>query len=310
MHQCARGTGRDRPVITTRDLRATRRANGDRQSERTPHGHTRRKRRAGQSSAPAHAGADRGDRARVRRASRAGQGIARRSGRALHPLGDRDAAPARAPRPARADRLALAGPLDARRGHARAGEDPREHGDRPQRHARPVGLDERSGDQLTSLGLGHGLDGRGMAALAQLHPPHLHQHPRQGPRSRLRDHADRPPAALEPGIPVPALLQRPADAAVRVGGRGSRPRLDRDPGRRQEPQAGAQGAEGDRGQGSHPDPEGLHRVAAYQRFGGDRSRRRRLRPEGAQQRRPARPEGCRPRAWRASCAASAPSAAR
>ena len=39
-----------------------------------------------------------------------------------------------------------------------AGEDPREHGDRPQRHARPVGLDERSRDPLLDLGLGHRLD--------------------------------------------------------------------------------------------------------------------------------------------------------
>ncbi len=38
-----------------------------------------------------------------------------------------------------------------------AGEDPREHGDRPQRDARPVGLDERSRDPLLDVGLGHRL---------------------------------------------------------------------------------------------------------------------------------------------------------
>ena len=45
------------------------------------------------------------------------------------------------------------------------GEDPREHGDRAQRPARPVGLDERPPDQLLDLGLGHRLDRRGLEAL-------------------------------------------------------------------------------------------------------------------------------------------------
>ena len=34
--------------------------------------------------------------------------------------------------------------------------------------------------------VGHRLPGRPVAALAQLHAPHVHQHPRQGPRHRLR----------------------------------------------------------------------------------------------------------------------------
>ncbi len=37
-----------------------------------------------------------------------------------------------------------------------AGQNHREHGDRPQRPARSVGLDERSGDPLLDLGVGHG----------------------------------------------------------------------------------------------------------------------------------------------------------
>ena len=37
-------------------------------------------------------------------------------------------------------------------------EDPREHGDRPQRHARPVGLDARPRDPLDDLGVGLRLD--------------------------------------------------------------------------------------------------------------------------------------------------------
>ena len=82
-----------------------------------------------------------------------------------------------------------------------AGQDPREHGDRPQRHARPVGLDERPGHPLLDLGLGHGLDRRGVEALPQLRPPHLHEHPRQGQGPRLRDHADRPAPEVAPGLP-------------------------------------------------------------------------------------------------------------
>ena len=78
------------------------------------------------------------------------------------------------------------------------GQDPREHGDRPQRPARPVGLDERSLHPLLDLGLGHGVDGGGLEALPQLRPPHVHQHPRQGQGPGLRDHADRP--APEAGI--------------------------------------------------------------------------------------------------------------
>ena len=40
-----------------------------------------------------------------------------------------------------------------------------EHGDRPQRHARPVGLDERPGDPLLQLGVGHRAAGRAVEAL-------------------------------------------------------------------------------------------------------------------------------------------------
>ena len=39
-------------------------------------------------------------------------------------------------------------------------QDPREHGDRPQRHARPVGLDARPEDPLDHLGVGQRLDRR------------------------------------------------------------------------------------------------------------------------------------------------------
>ncbi len=54
-------------------------------------------------------------------------------------------------------------------GHGRAvgREDPREHGDRPQRHARPVGLDARPQDPLHHLGVGQRLPRRHVEALAQ-----------------------------------------------------------------------------------------------------------------------------------------------
>ena len=85
---------------------------------------------------------------------------------------------------------------------ALGGEDPREHGDRPQRHARPVGLDERPQHPLVGLGLGHGLARVRVEALPQLRPPHLHEHRRQGQGRRLRDHARGSAAGLEPGLPA------------------------------------------------------------------------------------------------------------
>ena len=128
-----------------------------------------------------------------------------------------------------AARLAQPRRLARRDRRALGGEDPREHGDRPQRHARPVGLDERPADPLLDLGLGHRLDRRGLEALPQLRPPHLHQHPRQGQGPRLRDHADRPAAEVAPGLPRAAGLQPAAGGAVRVGRGAARPRLRGDP---------------------------------------------------------------------------------
>jgi hypothetical protein len=51
-------------------------------------------------------------------------------------------------------------------------------------------LDEGPGAGLHGIRVGHRLPRRPVAALAQLHAPHLHQHPRQGPRHRLRRAAD------------------------------------------------------------------------------------------------------------------------
>ena len=167
-----------------------------------------------------------------RRARRDPRPGLRRPGRTRSPLHrehDRDAAPPRRDRPRAAARRPLPPRPDRRHGGALDGEDPREHGDRPQRPARAVGLDERSPDQLLDLGLGHGLDRRGLEALAQLRPPHLHQHPWQGQGPGLRDHAHRSAAEMAPGLPLPAALQPRADGLLRVGGGAPRSRLRGDP---------------------------------------------------------------------------------
>ena len=86
-------------------------------------------------------------------------------------------------------------------------QDPREHGDRPQRPARPVGLDARPEDPLDHLGVGQRLAGRAVEALAQRAAPHLHQRDRQGQRPRLRHHARRRGPALAPVLPRPAAVE-------------------------------------------------------------------------------------------------------
>ena len=65
--------------------------------------------------------------------------------------------------------------LDRRDRGAGLRQERREHGDRPQRRPRPMGLDERPGDPLQHVGVGHG---RGLVAvevLAQLPPPRVQQ---------------------------------------------------------------------------------------------------------------------------------------
>ena len=79
------------------------------------------------------------------------------------------------------------------------GQDHREHGDRPQRHARPVGLDERSRDSLLDVGVGHERGVQALAVHPQLHAPQVHQHPRHGRRRGLRRPARHPrPAKWKP----------------------------------------------------------------------------------------------------------------
>ena len=176
---------------------------------------------------------------RVRRDPRRGVRGPGRSRLSLHPRDDQAAPPAGAGGARAAAGLALQAAVAGGHGVAVAGEDPGEHGDRPQRDARPVGLDERPGHQLPELGLGHGLAGGRVASLAQLRAPHVHQHPRQGSRPGLRDHAHRPAPALAPRVSAAAALQPAADGLLRVGRGGPRPRSRRDPRGREVQGAGA-----------------------------------------------------------------------
>ena len=155
--------------------------------------------------------------------------------------------------------------LGARDHRPVGGQDHREHGDRPQRHARPVGLDERPLHPLLDLGLGHRLARLGVEALPQLRPPHVHERRRQGPRRRLRDHARRPEPEVVPVLPRPAVLQHPADGVLRVGRRGPRPRLRRDQDRQEAEVADPRRAQVDRPQGPPADRQGLHRLPGAER---------------------------------------------
>ena len=74
----------------------------------------------------------------IRQSSHRHRGAERRG---VHPQGDRHPAQARARQPRRPAVLAVPAGLVGRYGRPLGRQDPREHGDRPQRHARPVGLD-------------------------------------------------------------------------------------------------------------------------------------------------------------------------
>ena len=120
--------------------------------------------------------------------------------------------------------LDLPAGVGRRHGRPQRRQDPREHGDRAQRHARPVGLDARPEDPLDHLGVGQRVDLRGLEALAQRDPPHLHEHRRQGQRPRLRHHARRRGPALAPDVPRPAAVELRQRLLLRVRHRGLRPR--------------------------------------------------------------------------------------
>ena len=200
-------------------------------------------------------------------AIRAGdRGVARRRRRGVHQPDDH-ASSAASPPPAGSRCSPASGSprSGAGAGHARRGQDPGEHGDRPQRHARPVGLDERPRDPLQQLGVGHRPAGRAVEALAQLRPPPVHQRARPRQRHRLRHPADGARAEVEPVQPRPAGLQRAARLALPVGRRAARPRHRGDPQAREGPEGDEEAARADRAQGPPPDRQGLRRLPGADR---------------------------------------------
>ena len=166
------------------------------------------------------------------------------------------------PRPARVTLLASRWQPAWVAGTAMLGDrqDPREHGDRPQRHARPVGLDERPRDPLVDLGVGHRPAGRAVEAHPQLRAPPVHQRARPRQRHRLRHPADGPRAEVAPRQPRAAGLQHRSRAAVPVGRRAARPRPRGDPQAREGPEGDEEAAAPDRAEGTAPDRQGLRRL--------------------------------------------------
>ena len=184
------------------------------------------------------------------------------------------AAAARAARPRAADRRALPPALGGRHGHALDGQDPREHGDRPQRPARPVGLDERPGDQLLDVGLGHGLDGRSRGSTRTT----TSTTPTRTSAARTRTSATRSCGSTRTRSGTRSTCSQPIYNlllmalfewgvafhdldldAVRSGEKSQKEVL--------------RGPQGHRRQGARADRQGLHRVAADQRARDDRRRR-------------------------------------
>ena len=112
------------------------------------------------------------------------------------------------------------------------------------------------------LRMGHRVPGRPVAAFAQLHAPHLHQHRRHGPRHRLRHPADERGPALAAVLPGQPGLRVPADGAVPVRRRAARAgdrahRVRRDHARRQ-----ARDPRGHLAQDQAADAQGLRGVPA------------------------------------------------
>ena len=140
------------------------------------------------------------------------------------------------------------------------GQDPGEHGDRPQRHARPVGLDERPRDPLQHLGVGHRPAGRAVEALAQLRAPPVHQRARPRQRHRLRHPADGARAEVEPVQPRAAGLQRRCWPRLFQWGVALHD-LDIEAIRKREkdPKRDEEAAQADRAQGPQADRQGLRR---------------------------------------------------
>ena len=163
-------------------------------------------------------------RGRARRDPPARDRRARRARRRLHEARDQGPARPRGRRPGAALGRLVPARLARRHRRALALEDPRQHGDRPQRHARPVRLDERPEALEQGLRVGHGLPRRPVAPLPQLHAPHPHQHRRQGPRHRLRRPADVRGPGVAALLPRQPALRDAARDLLPVRGRAARRR--------------------------------------------------------------------------------------
>ncbi len=238
--------------------------------------------------------ADRRTRQGVRRDPRRGVQRPRRARREVHPLDDRDAPAAGAAGPGAAGRLPLQARVARRDDRPFAGQDPREHGDRPQRHARPVGLDEQPRDPLIDLGLGHGLDRRRRGSTLTTTSTTR----TRTCAARTRTSATRSCASTRPRSGIPVYLAQPfynvlLMALFEWGVAFHDMDLEAHPPRREVAQGGARGPEGDRRQGQGPGRQGLRRLPGA--LGHDRGRRR-CRSRGAEEAQGAPQRRCR-RRW-------------
>ena len=200
----------------------------------------------------------RGHRAARRRARRdppGGPRLARRRRRGVHPQGDRQPALPRARLPRRAAVLAVPARVGRRHRRPRGRQDPREHGDRPQRPARPVGLDARPEDPLDDLGVGQRHPGRAVEALRTTSC--TTPTPTSSARTTTSATASCASTRTSPGSPfhLGQPLWNFVNAVLRVRHRGLRPRARRQPGQGHDQDAGVQG---ERPQGAEEDPQAGH----------------------------------------------------
>ncbi|CAA9534984.1 MAG: Linoleoyl-CoA desaturase, partial [uncultured Solirubrobacteraceae bacterium] len=229
----------------------------------------------------------RGSRPRARRHRRRRARRPRRARPRVHHAHHRGPAPPRGRRPHPARRLALGARRGGRHRRPHPREGPREHGDRPQRPARPVGLDAGPRDPLEHLGVGRRLHRGVVEVRAQLPAPHVHERRGARPRPRLLGDARGARAAVASGLPRPARLLLPHGGGLRVGDRALRHGARRGPPRREVQGALAPRDRRAAAQGPPPDPQGLRAVPGARRpprrpprAGGPRDRERRAQRVG------------------------------
>ena len=201
----------------------------------------------------------------ARRHPRPDHRLARRQGRGLHPPRHPHPAHPRGRRPRHPAPLAEEDGVRRRHRDAQRRQDPREHGDRPQRPARPVGLDARPRHPLHDVGVGLRHPGRRLEAHPQRPAPHVDQRAGQGQGRGLLDAAHgRRPAVAPLQHPQPRHQRHPR-AFLRVGHRDLRPRARGRPERREVEGRPQEGPQGPGPQGGPPVHEGLRRDPARRR---------------------------------------------